>query len=382
MALFLSTRHFNRLIIPGLVLGALVACQKQEEQAKAPPPAVSVAGIQEKNIRNSTTFIGQVAAIDKVSLVARVSGFLEDKAVQDGKKVKKDELIFKIEKDQYVAAVDKAKADLASAQADDALKLANLNRDRDLYQKGHISEAAFQSTQAQKAQSDASVQAAQAALDQAQLNLSYTDISAPFEGVLGKTTYSVGEVVGPSSQPLATLIRVAPVYVNFAVSEAEYLNALKTHGINPDDIKPENTPNLSLILPNGDTFDETGKVVFIDNKVDPKTGTISFRGLFDNKSWTLLDGTFVNVVIESKEEKKALVVPQAAVQRDQRGSFVLVVNAQNTVEQRYVELGAQVDSDFVVNKGLQSGEKVIVQGLQKVRPGVPVNASLASKPAE
>ncbi|WP_209011578.1 efflux RND transporter periplasmic adaptor subunit [Roseibium aggregatum] len=364
------------------MLGALAACQKQEEQAKAPPPAVSVAGIQEKTIRESTSFIGQVAAIDKVSLVARVSGFLEDKAVQDGKKVKKDELVFKIEKDQYVAAVDKAKADLASAQADAALKAADLNRDRDLYQKGHISEAAFQSTQAQKAQADASVQGAQAALEQAQLNLSYTDISAPFDGLLGKTTYSVGEVVGPSSQPLATLIRVAPVYVNFAVSEAQYLNALKQHGISPDNIKPENTPNLSLILPNGDKFDETGKVVFIDNKVDPKTGTISFRGLFDNKNWTLLDGTFVNVVIESKEEKKELVVPQAAVQRDQRGSFVLVVNAQNTVEQRYVDLGAQVDTDFVVKKGLQSGEKVIVQGLQKVRPGVPVNASLASKPAE
>lgn len=382
MARFLSINHFSRLMIPGMVLGALVACQKQEEQAKAPPPAVAVAGIQEKTIRDSTTFIGQVAAIDKVSLVARVSGFLEDKAVQDGKKVKKDELIFKIEKDQYAAAVDQAKADLASAQADAALKAADLSRDQDLYQKGHISLAAFQSTQAKKAQSDASVQAAQASLEQAQLNLSYTDISAPFDGLLGKTTYSVGEVVGPSSQPLATLIRVAPVYVNFAVSEAQYLNALKTHGISPDDIKPENSPNLSLILPNGDTFGESGKVVFIDNKVDPKTGTISFRGLFENKDWTLLDGTFVNVVIEAQDEKKALVVPQAAVQRDQRGSFVLVVNAQNTVEQRYVELGQQVDADFVVKKGLQSGEKVIVQGLQKVRPGVPVDASLASKPAE
>jgi len=382
MPRFLSTGHLFRLMIPALMFGALVACQKQEEQAKAPPPAVSVAGIQDKSIRESTSFIGQVAAIDKVALVARVSGFLEDKAVQDGKKVTKGELIFSIEKEQYKAAVSKAEADVASAKADAALKAADLNRDRDLFQKGHISEAALQSTQAQKAQADASVQAAQAALEQARLNLSYTDISAPFDGLLGKTTYSVGEVVGPSSQALATLIRVAPVYVNFSVSEAEYLNALNAHGIKPTDIKPENTPNLTLILPNGDKFDETGKVVFIDNKVDPRTGTISFRGLFDNKNWKLLDGTFVNVVIEATEEKKELVVPQAAVQRDQRGSFVLVVNAQNTVEQRYVDLGMQVDTDFVVKKGLQSGEKVIVEGLQKVRPGVPVDASLASKPAE
>lgn len=347
-----------------------------------PPPSVSVAAAHNKEINQSTNFVGQIAAVDQVGLLARVSGFLEKKAVKDGAVVKQGDLLFTIEKQQYQAALEKAQADLASAKADAALKAADEKRDKDLFEKGHVSEAAYEATQAQKQQADASVQAADAAVKEADLNLSYTDISAPFPGQIGKTTFSVGEVVGPSSGALANLVRLDPVYVNFSVSESQYLNAVKTHGIDPTDLDPSKTPAVTLTLPNGETYGETGQIVFIDNQVDPKTGTISFRAEFKNADSRLISGTYVTVIIAAPQKTKALLIPQAAVQRDQKGPFVLVVNAQETVENRPIDLGDTVGTDYIVKSGLQEGERVIVQGLQKVRPGVPVNAVLADAPAE
>ena len=343
---------------------------------------MTVAKITKQEIRQNARFVGQIAAVDQVNLIARVSGFLEEKMVPDGTVVKKDELLFKIEKAEYEAALAKAKADVASAKADAALKTADEKRDKDLLQKGHVSEAAYEATLAQMQQAEASVEAAQSALQQAELNLSYTDISAPFGGQIGKTTYSVGEVVGPTTEPLVTLIRLAPVYVNFSVSEAQYLNAVKLHGISPVDISPDESPNIKLTLPNGEAYDEVGKIVYIDNAVDPTTGTISFRAQFENANTRLLAGTYVTVILEAPKTETGLVVPQSAIQRDQQGSFALAITADKKVEQKYVELGQQIDTNFVVTKGLEEGEEVITEGLQKVRPGVVVNPVLASKPAE
>ncbi len=374
----------RKLALVAATSALLAACSDDSQKAApaAPPPSVTVAKIASQDIRQSARFVGQVAAIDQVDLMARVKGFLEEKAVPDGSVVRKDDLLFTIEKAQYQAALTKAKADLASAKADAALKAADEKRDRDLRDKGHLSEAAYEATLAQKQQAEASVEAAQSSLQEAELNLSYTDISAPFDGQLGKTTYSVGEVVGPTTNSLASLISLAPVYVNFSVSEAQYLNAVKTHGINPADIQPDESPDLKLVLPNGQDYNEKGKIVFIDNQVDTATGTISFRGQFDNKDIRLISGTYVTVVLEAPKTETALVVPQAAIQRDQEGAFALAITSDKKVEQRYVTLGQQEGTNFVVSKGLKEGDEVIIEGLQKVRPGVVVNPVLASKPAE
>jgi len=376
------SRH---LFLAAAALSLLAACSddsKQAEAPPAPPPSVTVAKVTSQDVRQSESFVGQIAAVDQVDLVARVSGFLEDKAVPDGSFVKQDDLLFTIEKAEYEAQLTKAKADLASAKADAALKAADEKRDKDLLDKGHVSEAAYEATLAQKQQAEASVEAAQSSLQQAELNLSYTDISAPFPGQIGKSTFSVGELVGPNTSSLAKLIRLAPVYVNFSVSEAQYLNAVQTHNISPADLSPDEAPSISLVLPNGDKYGETGKIVYIDNEIDATTGTISFRGQFDNKDVRLLAGTYVTVLLEAPNTETALVVPQAAIQRDQQGAFALAITSDKKVEQKYVELGQQIGTDFVVTKGLSEGEEVITEGLQKVRPGVEVDPVLASQPAE
>lgn len=384
--LFSSFSTPSRVLVAAAVATVLLSgCSDDSDKQAAPavpPPTVTVAKVTSQDIRQSARFVGQIAAVDQVDLIARVSGFLEDKAVPDGSIVKVGDLLFTIEKAQYEASLNKAKADLASAKADAALKAADEKRDKDLLEKGHVSEAAYEATLAQKEQAEASVEAAQAAQQQAELDLSYTDIKAPFPGQMGKTAYSVGEVVGPSTGALAKLIRLAPVYVNFSVSEAEYLNAVKTHGINPADISPDKSPDLSLLLPNGETYSEKGKIVYIDNQVDATTGTISFRGQFQNGNQQLLSGTYVTVILEAPKSETALVVPQAAIQRDQQGAFALAITDDKKVEQKYVTLGAQVETNFVVTKGLEDGAEVIVEGLQKVRPGVTVTPVLASKPAE
>ncbi len=333
-------------------------------------------------MRQSARFVGRVQAVDDVNLIARVSGFLSSKNVDDGATVQDGQLLFTIERAPYEAALASAKADAARAAADAALKASDLERDKDLLDKGHVSQAKYQATLAAKEQADASVAAANAAITQAELNLGYTDITAPFAGQIGKTNFSVGDVVGPSTGAIARLVRTDPMYVNFAISEKDYLDAVR--GANPADAVGDKRqlPGIHVILPNGQRYDQDGEIVFIDNVVDPKTGTIAVRGRFRNPNRLLVAGTFVEAVIEAPVSMKEIVIPQSAVQRDQRGPFVLVVGSNETVEQRYVELGPQVDTDFTVKKGLQEGERVITLGLQKVRPGVPVNAALAAGSAE
>lgn len=372
-----------RIFLSGCLL-VLAGCDEAPDTtAQVEPPSVVVAAAFNKEIRDTASFVGQIEAVDDVTLVARVSGFLEETLVQDGAFVEEGTQIFRIEKASYAAALSAAKADLAKAKADTALRRADLERDRDLFSKGHISQAKFDSSQAVMEQSAANEEAARAAVNKAELDLGYTDIKAPFSGRIGKTTFSDGEVVGPSSGALARLTRLAPVYVGFSIAEKELVAALRRTGGSLRDMREQkNKPAIYLDLPDGERFGEVGEIVFVDNRVDAATGTIAMRGLFKNEELGLVPGTYVTVVLEGAAAETRLLVPQAAVQRDQRGAFVLAINDKQLVEPRYIKTGAEVDGTLVVLEGLQEGESVIVQGLQKVRPGVPVNAVLAGQPAE
>jgi RND family efflux transporter MFP subunit len=282
-------------------------------------------------------------------------------------------VLFRIEPENFAAAQARAVADLEQSEANLALAEIEIERDTKLLASETIAQSRYDATKATRDAEAAIVEAKRADLRQAELNLTYTEIAAPFDGRIGKTHFSVGDVVGPASGPLASLVRVSPVYVGFSLSEGKFFNAMeRTDGQARKALNRENSPPVRLRLPNNEVFDETGWLVFVDNRVDPATGTIALRAQFDNARGFLVPGTFVNVEIDSKEAATKLLVPQAAVQRDQKGDFVLVVGADGLVEQRHITTGQQVETDFVVEDGLQEGESVIVEGLQRVRPGVPV----------
>jgi membrane fusion protein (multidrug efflux system) len=353
----------------------LGACEQRSETttaaATAPPPAVTVISVQPTAVTPGAGFNGRVIAVDDVQLRARITGFLEQRLFEEGADVKAGELLFMIEKAPYQAVVDQRQAELASAKAKRVNTAVQLRRGEELVKNKNIPQAEVDERRAADEMAAAGILEAQAALERARIDLGYTDIHAPVAGRIGRAAFSVGNLVGPDSGVLATIVSQDPTYVTFPVSQRRLFEYRRGHEDAAGD------PVVRVILPDGTLYEHPGKLNFLDVKVDPGTDTVTVRAAFPNPERTLVDGQFVGARVERGEPERVLTVPQASLQLDQAGPYVLVVGGDSKVEARRVTLGAVDGARVVVQSGLQTGDKVIVDGIQKVRPGMAVAATEA-----
>jgi membrane fusion protein (multidrug efflux system) len=339
--------------------------------AAAPPPSVVVTPVVAQNIAPSFSNIGHVIAIQSVKIVPRVTAFIDQVDFKQGSNVSAGQVLFSLQPAEYQAALQTAQANLASAQA--ALQNAQLDYQRaaHLNATGFEAQSSLDQALATRNEDAATVMAAQASLATAQLNLSYCTITAPIAGRIGAVSLTEGNLVTTTTGTLATINQLDPIRVQFSVSADSPILAAAQSG-------PAGTEfSLSVDLPDGKPYPYKGKIAFLDNQVDSSTGTVNVYADFPNPQAQLLPGAYVNVNTSPVTSQVALMIPVDAVQTDQRGAFVLVVDTNNKVEQKPVTLGDQIAQNFVVKSGLNRGDEVIVDGIQKVKTGQTVTTTAA-----
>lgn len=381
----LALRHLPRpaqmLGLCALCLG-LFACNKTEPQQSQATvtPAVQVTRISKQPVSQQVGFVGRVAAVDKVELRARVEGFLKARNYTEGEMVAADSLLFEIEPDQYQAVLDQRLADLAKYEAELTNAKAQYARGAELLAQKNMSAAEVDKLRAAELVAQGSVAQAKAAVVAAELNLGYTKIKAPVAGRIGRAALSVGNLVGPSTGVLATLVSQDPIYVLFPVTQKQFLAAREKDAANGKAGQEAAHLAAQLKLPNGKMYQHRGELDFVDVTTDTSTDTLSVRTKFANPDGLLIDGQYVNLYLEDKEQQEALVVPQAALQIDQQGHSVFIVDEKNQAQVRRVKVGANQGANAIVLEGLNEGDLVITEGLQKVRSGQAVVASPAESP--
>lgn len=357
------------------------ACGESQPVASLPPPEVAVSQPVEQTAVEYFTTTGRTAAVEEVDVRARVGGYLVKVNFEDGRDVKAGDVLFEIDPRPYEAEVMRAEGDVAKWQAQLRKAEADVARNTRLLPKGAASERDLEQSIAAKESSQAEIMAAKARLADAKLNLEFATIVAPISGRASRTTVTKGNLIQPggpsSSAPLTTLVQLNPIYVYFDVDERTLLRVRmrareQGTGSQEGNIRALNVPvEIGLVGEQG--FPHQGVIDFVDNRVDPSTGTVQVRGAFDNRDGVLTPGMFVRVRVPLDQREKALFVPERAIGSDQGNKYLLVVNTQNVVEYRPVTLGAERDGQREVLTGLQPGASVIVDGIQRARPGITVN---------
>ncbi len=358
----------------------LGGCGSRDATQGPPPPPVDVIEVAPAPVPVHAEYVGQTAGFRDVEVRARVSGILLRQLYVEGEPVTAGELLFEIDPAPYAAALDQAKGGLAQAQAQLGKASADRKRVIPLLDKGVISRRDYDDTIAAFESARANLQSATARVHEAELNLEYTHVTAPIAGVTSRAAQSEGSLIaaGGSSGLLTTISQFNPLYVNFSYSEQDRLaldRLLRTRELKP----PANGKWPARIrLADGSLYAGVGYLNFSDNRVDPRTGTIRARAIFDNTEGHLLPGQFVRILINFGSMGEQLQVPERAIVRSQDERLVMVVNAENVVESRPVKLGHANAGMVVVSEGLQQGERVVVDGLLKARPGTRVAPTTVS----
>jgi membrane fusion protein, multidrug efflux system len=366
-------RQWTSALVAACLLATVLGAPVRAQQG-APPPAVLVQPAELTPIADQAEFIGRAAAMDKVELRARVKGFLGPRKFNDGDQVKKDEVVFTIEPETYQAAVDQKNAQRDSAQA--ALTNADLQLQRatELLRTNTGTKQTYDQRLSEQLQAKANLEDAKAQLRDAEIQLSYTEIKSPIAGRIGRAVVSPGNLVSPDSGVLATVVSETPIRVLFPVTQRELLEARRDASIG-------DPPAVRLKLADGSLYKEKGKLDFIDITVDPKTDGQIIRATFDNKDNLLTDGQTVRVILEDNKPKAVVTVPQQAIALDQTGPYLFTVDDKNVAHLQRVKTGNARSGQLVITEGLKAGDKVVVQGQQRIRDGMTVAPSVVAPAA-
>jgi membrane fusion protein, multidrug efflux system len=339
--------------------------------APAPTP-VSVAVVEKRDVALWDEFSGRLEAVERVEIRSRVAGAVEAVHFREGALVAEGDRLITIDPAPYAAEVDRAAAQVASAEARVALTKSELERGRQLWDSRTVSQRDLDQRLNAQREAEANLKAAQAALQSAQLNLNYTEVRAPVAGRVGKLEITVGNLVaaGPGAPVLTTLVSVDPIYASFNADEEVVLRALKVLGAEATAQLDRIPVRMTTATSNGTPFE--GQLQLIDNQVDARSGTVRVRAVFANRDGRLLPGQFARLQMGQGKTEPALMVNDRAIGTDQTKKFVMVVDADNKAIYREVTPGPFVDGLRVVTSGLTAGERIIVNGLQRVRPGAVV----------
>jgi membrane fusion protein (multidrug efflux system) len=352
------------------------ACGKKEEQVQPPSPDVVVYQTRAEEVPIYQEFVGQVYGFKDIAIRARVEGFLEDIHFDEGSRIKKDTLLYTLESQPFEADVAAKMSEVAAAKTMLAKAESDLNRIRPLAEEKAVSQSDLDSAVAQYEASIESVKASQANLRAAQIQLGYTKIYSPISGIIGKTKAKVGDFVGRSPNPiiLNTVSRVDTILVQFFITETDYLILARRllSRENAED-QDDRKASLELILADGSLYGHKGKADFVDREVDPTTGAMLAQASFPNPDELLRPGQFAKVKAKVMVVKDGILIPQRCVSELQGLYHVYVVDDQNKVKQREVKAGPKVKQFWLISEGLKPGEKVVYEGLQKVKDAMIVN---------
>lgn len=363
----------------GAALMNLSSVAAQAESGAVAPAAVqaSVAVVEAKATAPSDEFSGRLEAIERVEIRSRVAGAVQEIHFREGALVKKDDLLVLIDPALYAADVDRAQGQVSASRARLILTKADFDRGQQLTSSS-ITQRDLDNRINAYREAEANLKAAEAALKTAELNLSYTEVRAPVAGRVGKVEITVGNLIsaGPSAPLLTTLVSVNPIYASFNADEQVVSRALKT-------LADEKTPGEIDRIPVHmttvtDSAPLKGRMQFIDNQVDPRSGTVRVRAMFDNADGRLMPGQFARLTMGQPKAEQTLLISERAVGTDQNKKFVMVVDAKDKAQYREVILGPSVDGMRVILNGLQAGERIVVNGLQRVRPGVTIKPEMVA----
>ncbi len=352
-----------------------VACSGKQAPPSPPPAEVTVLELKPQSARVSVEYVAETEAFNTVEIRPRVGGLLEKQQIVEGARVTKGQVLFTIDSQPYLAARAEARAAVAQARSASEQAERDLERVSPLAAMNAVSLQEVDAVKARVSAGRASVDAAQAALKTSELNLEYTTVTSPIDGIVGRAQIRIGGLVTAYSTLLATVYDTDPMYVNFSISERRMLELQHRFGINRE--KPNPTAVFHVVLADGTEHPGPVKLNFIEAAVDRKTGTLPVRLLVDNAKGELLTGQFARVVVDTNKLDDALLIPQRAIQELQGKTSVWVIDTDGKAQPRDVTMGARIGSNWLVQQGLKAGERVVIEGMQKLKPGTPVNGKLA-----